>query len=276
MATQQGRSFNDEQNMTLKLAEQLQLEAVFVHVDKFEDLIPALNQGRGDLIAANLTITQSRKEHVSFTVPLTHSRERLVTRIDDNTPNRKSLNGRSIAFQTGTSFEETYQQLKSKQPEIKAEILPGNLNSDQILDRLASKQIDLAIMDSNKLAMLAGYRDDFKISLPLTGERALAWAVRKDNPELLKTLNQFLTHEQLTRPHETLHLDDFDIIKKRKTLRVITRNNAASYFLWRGELLGFEYELVKAFAKQHKLRLEVISAPDHQSQIPMLLEAKVI
>jgi len=64
------------------------------------------------------------------------------------------------------------------------------------------------------------------------------------------------------------------VIKKRKTLRVITRNNAASYFLWRGELLGFEYELVKAFTKQHKLRLEIINAPSHEAQIPMLLEGK--
>jgi len=256
-----GNSFNREQEMAIKLANQLNLEPVFVHVEKFEDLIPQLNMGRGDIIAANLTITLSRKENINFSVPLAHSAERIISRIDDdNIKIRKSLNGRRIAFRAQSSYQETVEALVAKQPNVKTEILSGHLSSDQIIDRLVDKKIDLSIMDSNVLSIISEYRDDFKINLALTGERALAWGVRKNNPDLLDTINQFLTHEQLT--------------KKRKTLRVITRNNAASYFLWRGELLGFEYELAKAFAKQHKLRLEIISAPTHEAQIPMLLEGK--
>ncbi len=270
-----GHSFNDEQQLAAKLAKQLGLEAAFIYVKNFEDLIPELNKGHGDIIAANLTITSTRKESAQFTVPLAHSIERIVTRIDDNNINsHKNLNGRSIAFREKTSHQETVEKLIQKQPGIKTKILPGHLTTDQILDQLVNRQIDLTVVDSNILDILAGYRHDFKTSLALTGERALAWAIRKNNPELLKATNQFLTHQQLIRKHESVFTDDLSNIKKRKTLRVITRNNAASYFLWRGELLGFEYELINAFAKQHKLRLEIISAPDHESQIPMLLEGK--
>jgi len=270
-----GSSFSNEQELAIQLADQLGLKLVFVHVEKFEDLIPQLNQGRGDLIAANLTITTARKELVQFTVPLTHSIERIVSRIDDKkVTNHKSLNGRTIAFREKSSYQETINDLQKKQTAIKTKLLPGHLSSDQILDQLVSKEIDLTIMDSNILGVLAGYRDDFKVSLSLSKDRPLAWAIRKDNPELLKSVNQFLTHQQLTKRHVSIFTDDLDVIKKRKTLRVITRNNAASYFLWRGELLGFEYELVKAFAHQHNLRLEIISAPSHEAQIPMLLEGK--
>lgn len=270
-----GSSFSDEQETAVKLAEELDLKAVFVHVKNFEDLIPELNRGRGDVIAANLTITDTRKEQIQFTVPLAHSIERVVSRIDDKkVTSLKSLNGRTIAFREKSSYQETIENLRKKQTAIKTRVLPGHLSSDQILDKLVSKEIDLAIMDSNILGVIAEYRDDFKASLPLSKDRPLAWAIRQDNPELLKTVNQFLTHQQLTKRHESIFTDDLDAIKKRKTLRVITRNNAASYFLWRGELLGFEYELVKAFAKQHKLRLEIISAPSHEAQIPMLLEGK--
>jgi len=270
-----GSSFSDEHEMAIKLAEQLDLKAVFVHVNNFEDLIPQLNQGRGDLIAANLTITNTRKDKVQFTVPLAHSIERIVSRIDDKkVTTHKSLNDRTIAFREKSSYQETIEKLQIKQTGIKTKLLPGHLSTDQILDQLVSKKIDLAIMDSNILGVLAGYRDDFKVSLAVSKDRPLAWAIRKDNPQLLKAVNQFLTHQQLTKRHESIFTDDFDAIKKRKTLRVITRNNAASYFLWRGELLGFEYEFVKEFAKQHKLRLEIISAPSHEAQIPMLLEGK--
>ena len=270
-----GNSFSDEQEMAVKLAHELDLNPVFVHVKNFEDLIPELNKGRGDIIAANLTITDTRKEQIQFTVPLAHSIERIVSRLDDKKiTTLKNLNGRTIAFHKESSYQETIKNLQKKQAGIKTRVLPGHLSSDQILDQLVSKEIDLAIMDSNILGVLAGYRDDFKVGLPLTKDRPLAWAIRQNNPELLKTVNQFLTHQQLTKRHESIFTDDLDGIKKRKTLRVITRNNAASYFLWRGELLGFEYELVKAFAKQHKLRLEIISAPSHEAQIPMLLEGK--
>ena len=270
-----GHSFSLEQEIAIKLADNLELEPVFINVAKFEDLIPELNKGHGDLIAANLTITPSRKEHINFSVPHTHSVERIVSRIDDKkTGTLKSLNGRTIAYREKSSYQDTVEQLQQKQPLIKTQILPGRLSTDQIIDQLVSKQIDLAIMDSNMLGILAGYRDDFKVSLALSGDRAQAWAIRKNNPELLKAINRYLTHQQLTARYESIFTDDFDEIKKRKTLRVITRNNAASYFLWRGELLGFEYELVKNFAKQHKLRLEIISAPSHEAQIPMLLEGK--
>ena len=269
-----GNSFSKEQEMAIKLAQQLKLKPLLIQVDKFEDLIPYLMEGKGDIIAANLTITSERKEKVAFTVPLTHSQERLVTRKNDSIKNLKNLKNRSIAYQAETSYEETLKSLKQKNPDITTQILPGNLSEDQMLDLLVAKQIDLSIMDSNLLDILSTYRDDFKISLTLTEERPLAWAIRTDNPELLKATNLFLTHEQLTQKHESIYTDDFDAIKKRKTLRVITRNNAAAYFLWRGELLGFEYELAKAFADEHKLRLEIVTAPSHEAQIPMLLEGK--
>jgi len=270
-----GSPFSREQEMALKLAEQLNLQPVFVLVENFSDLIPQLNQGRGDLIAANLTITASRRGNLQFTVPLAHSIEHIVSRTDDNQiKNIKSLKGRSIAIHENTSYQETIKKLQLKYPDIKTKILSGKLNVDQILDMLVSKKIDLTVVDSNILNVLKEYRSDFNVGPPLTRSRALAWGIRKNNPQLLQATNQFLTHEQLTKRLESIYTDDFDAIKKRKTLRVITRNNAASYFLWRGELLGFEYELVKAFAKQHKLRLEIISAPSHEAQIPMLLQGK--
>ncbi len=270
-----GKSFRDEKEMAQKLADKLGLEAVYIHVEKFADLIPELNQGRGDIIAANLTITSTRKEKIEFTVPVAQSVEHIVSRRDDKKiSNLKNLNGRTIAIKEESSYQQTLEKLKQKQPDIRIKTLPGNLSMDQVIEQLVSKQIDLTVMDRNKLDIMAGYRNDFKIGLPLTGERAIAWGIRKNNPKLLKAVNLFLTQQQLTKRYKSEFTDDLDAIKKRKTLRVITRNNAASYFIWRGELLGFEYELAKAFAKQHKLRLEIIIAPSHDAQIPMLLEGK--
>src|SRR5699024_3642393 len=51
---------------------------------------------------------------------------------------------------------------------------------------------------------------------------------------------------------------DYDAIKERGVLRMITRYSSNTYFLQQGIEWGFEYELVKKFAKEHGLAFEVV------------------
>jgi membrane-bound lytic murein transglycosylase F len=269
-----GHPADMEQELVVKFSRSIHLEPVLVYVENFEQLIPYLIAGKGDVIAANLTITKSRKQEISFTVPIDHSREQLIAHIDDSSIKKKSdLMNRSIAVQKNTSFAETLALLQKKYPAIKDQVLAGNLDADEVLDQIANKKIDLTILDSNMVEQAASYRDDFRVVMNLTGERALAWGVRKDSTELLNELNRYLNLQQLSEK-ETIFLDDLEGIKKRKALRVLMSNNAASYFLWRGELLGFEYEMISAFASEHGLRLEVVVVPGHEDLIPMLIAGK--
>ena len=50
---------------------------------------------------------------------------------------------------------------------------------------------------------------------------------------------------------------DLDKIKKRGKIIVLTDNNSTSYFMYRGEPMGFEFELLYSFAKQNGLELEM-------------------
>lgn len=50
---------------------------------------------------------------------------------------------------------------------------------------------------------------------------------------------------------------DFDEIREGKHLTMLTMTNATSYFIYRGELMGFEFGLLWSFARDHDLALEV-------------------
>lgn len=50
---------------------------------------------------------------------------------------------------------------------------------------------------------------------------------------------------------------DLPEIEKRGELTMLTMTNATSYFIYRGELLGFEFGLLWRFARDHDLALEV-------------------
>lgn len=64
---------------------------------------------------------------------------------------------------------------------------------------------------------------------------------------------------------------DLEKIKERGFIRVLTRNNPACYFMHRGQLMGFEYEMAQRFAKKHDLEV-VIIVPEKWSEMPKWLE----
>lgn len=64
---------------------------------------------------------------------------------------------------------------------------------------------------------------------------------------------------------------DLDQLKERGFIRVLTRNNPACYFMHRGQLMGFEYEIVQRFAKKHGLEVLVL-VPDNWSDMGTWLQ----
>lgn len=67
---------------------------------------------------------------------------------------------------------------------------------------------------------------------------------------------------------------DLEQIKQKGILRVIMQYNSISYFIYRGQALGFEYELMSELAKQLGVKLEIVPAKTTQEQYNLLNEGK--
>ena len=63
---------------------------------------------------------------------------------------------------------------------------------------------------------------------------------------------------------------DLPAIRERGTLTVLAPYNSTPYFLYRGEPMGYEYELLRAFATEHGLALKMIVVTDRKSLLPLL------
>mgnify|MGYP002639779947 CR=1 FL=1 len=244
--------------------------------ENFGDMIPALADGRADIVAGNLTITEARRKNIEFSIPLAHVREKiLVQKTDKSIQTVADLNHKRVMVSSDSTFWDALQWLKkNKYKDIQLLARPAGMLDEEELDLLAKGEIDATIRDSNIVDMYSGYRDDFKVATNFSGQRDIAWGVRKEAPGLLLALNEFLQLEHMTADDSEFSTDGFDSIKKRKVLRVLLRNNASSYFLYKGELLGFEYEMAKAFAKFHGLRLQVIVPPTHKELLGWLVDGK--
>ena len=271
----QGMPADEYKRLILDFAQAHQLDIQWVPVDSFSHLIPRLMEGAGDVIVTNLTQTKAREQVINFTRPLTQVRELLVVnkRHEDITsPETLAESAVSIRVPAQSSFEESALKLKKEFPQISVSRLSGADQPDEIIDLIEATDNTVSIMDSNTVEVAKTYRDNFRVAFPVSKLRNIAWGVRKNNPELLSHINQFITINAFTASRSNQIKGDWPEIKKRRTLRVLTKNHPASYFIWRGELMGFDFDLVKRFAKQQNLHLEIIVPPNDEDILDHLLQ----
>jgi membrane-bound lytic murein transglycosylase F len=247
-----------------------------VIVDNFSKLIPALEAGLGDIIVDNLTINDLRLEKISFSVPVDHVNEQVIVAKTDKSVQRvRDLNGKRVMVSRDSTFWHALTWLKdNRYPEIEILETSDGIQIETVLDDLAAGKIDATIMDSNLVKIYDSFRDDIRVATNFSRQRDIGWGVRKNAPRLVNEINRYLQLEFQVEDHDQQSTGDFDQIRKRRVLRVLLRNNAASYFLYRGELMGFEYELAREFADYHGLRLEVVVPPGYQELTTWLLEGK--
>ncbi len=99
-------------NQTYLAKEKLKLKIIYIPVRQ-DKLLDYLAEGRGDLVAANLTVTPTRREQVTFSQPLIAPIEEwVVSQRDLPAFNRiTQLSGRRVWVRASSSYFESLHQL---------------------------------------------------------------------------------------------------------------------------------------------------------------------
>ena len=251
-------------------AEQHNLTIEWVKVDSLTQLFTSLKNHHADVIPRNLTITNSRKKEFGFTHPLLNGKEILVGNL--TTSFKSSSDKITVSLPKSTAYIDS---VEDNYPHWNVDVIDRSLNAEEIADAIVSGKIKYSILDQQDANSLFNYRKDIKPIFELTGNKHFAWATEKNNLSLLTKLNEFISLHHAQRSFQSKRTSDLSQIKKTKqSLRVITRNSPETYFLWRGELAGFEYELMKKYADEQGLRLEIIVADSFEQMSKMLAEGQ--
>lgn len=80
----------------------------------------------------------------------------------------------------------------------------------------------------------------------------------------------FLFSCQHGKKEKNPELNDLESIKKKGELTVLTLYSSTSYFLYRGEEMGYEYELIKQFAESEGLKTQIVVAENIGKLVEML------
>jgi membrane-bound lytic murein transglycosylase MltF len=185
----------------LNAKRKLPIEVVFVPVRRNE-LLQALVEGRGDVAAADLTDTPVRRELVDFTAPLARGVHEIVVTGPASPPlaSVDDLAGKEVFVRPGSSYWETLTELnerfaKEGRPAVILRAAPVELETGDYLEMLNAGLVELVVCDRWKARFWAQVFD--KISaredLVLADGRNLAFAIRKDSPQLRAALDPFVT-----------------------------------------------------------------------------------
>ncbi|WP_457580585.1 transglycosylase SLT domain-containing protein [Ensifer canadensis] len=167
-------------------------------------LLTALEKGLGDIVMGNLTITEARLAKVDFTDPLfNEAKEVLVT--GPSAPaiaNLDDLSGREVRVRTSSSYHEHLVALsdgfvKAGRAPITIKELDDNLEDEDILEMVNAGLLPWAVVDIYKGSIWATVFTDMKIrdDLVVSDHGQIAWAIRKDSPQLKTALDAFVkTH----------------------------------------------------------------------------------
>ncbi|TXD82400.1 transporter substrate-binding domain-containing protein [Subsaximicrobium wynnwilliamsii] len=201
-----GQAMGYEFEMLERFAEHLDLELEIIVVKDLDELMSKLNNGEGDILAHGLTITSNRKASVAFTNYLYLTKQVLVQKKPDNWRRMhwKKLENAlvhdaiellqdTVSIRKGSSYSERIANLSDELGgSIAVEYLSGELATDEIIKQVAEGNIKYTIADNNIAKIMASYYPILDVEVPVSFSQRIAWATRKNSPELLKATNQWL------------------------------------------------------------------------------------
>jgi membrane-bound lytic murein transglycosylase F len=192
---------------------------------------------------------------------------------DDFIRGPADLDGRRVGVRASSSFHGTLTRLREQVTGLRIVTMDEHLDME-ILSRVAEGELDAAVADDDLVDQVLTWRRDLQPAFYLTGPRPVAWAMRPGNTELKAAVDRFLRDQALLGEPESVALGDLDRIRNRRVLRVLTRNNAATTFLHRGKQVGFEYELIRKFARSIGCRVQLVIPPGFEDLLPWLMEGR--
>ena len=204
-AEQRGVTYEAGKTFEEFLNRRLGLKTVKVHVAfvpvRHDKLFSSLAEGRGDIAASNLTITQEREKVATFAHPWTTDVREVVVLAPGQPPvlALDDLSGREVYVRRSSSYFESLTALNAtfaaaKRPPVKITEADPQLEEDDLLEMTNAALVPATVVDSHLADLWSSVFKQIQVvdGVSVRSGGQIAWAVRKDSPKLLEAVNAFV------------------------------------------------------------------------------------
>lgn len=254
--------YADHIGTTLEVVPIKSLDSVFIE----------LNKGTADIAAANLTVTEERKEQVYFTHPVLITKQVLIQRKPANWKKLKKkqvedslvrsvheLAGKKIVVREHSSF---FKELKRIEKEIKQDIeiefVPGSFTSEDLIEMVAVGEKEYTVADKNIAMVNEWYYPNIDAKMVLSKHQDIAWAIRNNSDSLLVSVNKWLGEFQKTKKFKSL------LNKYFKNQHLVKNRVKHQYYTLSSGQISMYDELIKKHAPTIGWDWELLAALIYQ------------
>lgn len=253
-----GEEMGYEYELIKRYADYLGVKLELKVEKNIEAMIEMLNNGEGDLIAYNLTVTKDRSERVAFSEYLNLTNQVLVQAKPKNWRQLKpyeleniivrnpiELENEKIYVRAGTGYKERLENFANETGTNFTIIEAGlDLSTEDLIKMVSEGKIKFTISDANiaRINHLAFPNIDYDTPISLT--QKIAWATRKDSDSLLKNLNTWIESIKNTSDYYVIYNKYF---KRRHIFRGNDRIEGLE--LKNGKLTNHD-NIIKKYAKK--------------------------
>lgn len=216
-----------EYELAQKYAQFLGVELKMMPSYNLNELFQQLDNGSVDILAAGLAVTESRLKNYHFSPSYDSVSQKLVFKQGNIRPRKLAdLTGKLQVLEQ-SSHVESLAQLKLSNPEL-VWSTTSELDSEELLLRVLSDEIDYTIADTNTLAISRRYYPEISIGFTILKEESLAWMINKNNDDtIFASLIEFFgqVHHNgvllaLNDKHYG-HIEEFNYVDTRMFIKAI-------------------------------------------------------
>ena len=243
-----------EYDLASAFADYLGVKLKIIIIEKWEEMIPRLMDGHGDVIAANLTITPKRKNRVMFSKRyMTIQQQIIVNRENYNIRKLEDLSGKTIHVRRGTSYEKRLKELQKNGMPIKIEAV-DNIPTAELIQEVAKGEIEVTIADSNVAMLNRRYFPKAVARGYISKKDYIGWAVHPEARKLIEKINEFFikikedgTFNQIYKKYYTdIELFDYVDLSAYHSCLLSTLPNYIPLIRTVAEQYGFDWRIIAA------------------------------
>lgn len=235
------------------------VQVIFIPMTR-DRILPSLKEGYGDLAAANLVITETRKKEFDFSVPsLSNWRELVVSGpAGRSIANFEDLLGDTVYIRRSSSYFEHLQDFNDSlsnagKPIMHVRPVDEHLEDDDILEMVNAGIIPVTISNNFTTMLWQPLLPDIEVhdALAIKTGGEIGWAMRSKSPKLKEAVDVFMKQHRQGSLMSNILLKKFlkntDYLKKANAPVTVERfKELRGLFQKYGEKFNWDWLLLAA------------------------------
>ncbi|MTI63331.1 membrane-bound lytic murein transglycosylase MltF [Methylophaga sp.] len=248
-----------EYELAQRFAERLGVELKIIVPENLSNVLRLIEEGKADIAAAGLTVTEQRKSHIRFGPVYHEVTQQLVYKHGTGKPEDiTDITDGQLEVVADSSHVEQLQSLQEEIPELdwRENV---ELDNSGLLELVQLELIDYTVVDSNEMSANQSLFPELRVAFDISEPQPLGWAMplSDDDTLYLEVLDFFHDMEasgELDKLIEKYygHIRRFDYVDTRAVHRRIQTHlpRYKDLFQQAGEQFGFDWHLLAAMSYQ--------------------------